>query len=261
MYESLNQEKQSFDSLLQMALGIAHEINNPNAAVGMSVKNLEKLFHLLNKELAQKKTENFEKIGPYSFDQFFEKIYKLLKLISQASLRIDVTAKKFKEIDQSNRQDKSSICIKDLVEEVVTRHQFLAPEITVEILAEKNCENLKISGHYLKLEQSFSNLILNAFDALKEKYDAALAKAHLKVSLTQDQKNIVICIRDNGPGIKKDQMAKVFDFYFSTKKGKGDGLGLSLTRKIIQEHGGGIEVKSESGEYCEFCVKLPLIRD
>jgi signal transduction histidine kinase len=73
-------------------------------------------------------------------------------------------------------------------------------------------------------------------------------------------KEVRIQIADTGEGIPPENLGKIFDYYFTTKE-KGMGLGLPLAHKIIQEHGGAIEVKSEVGVGTRFLVHLPIPRE
>ena len=67
-----------------------------------------------------------------------------------------------------------------------------------------------------------------------------------------------ICVADNGCGISEENRTKLFQAFFSTKGSKGTGLGLAVTKKIITEHGGEIEVESEVDKGTKFLIKLPL---
>jgi signal transduction histidine kinase len=69
---------------------------------------------------------------------------------------------------------------------------------------------------------------------------------------------VVIAVTDNGNGIDKADLVKIFQPFFSAKKGKGIGLGLSICNRIIQNHGGKITVESEPGEGTTFRIYLPL---
>ena len=68
-------------------------------------------------------------------------------------------------------------------------------------------------------------------------------------------------MQDTGCGISEENKRRIFDVFFSTKGTKGTGLGLAVTRKIIQEHGGTLEVASEVGEGTSFTVSLPCLMD
>ena len=105
------------------------------------------------------------------------------------------------------------------------------------------------------------NLITNAFYAVKQKQIDAEIGYQPKVSVTtkKDKDKIKIQVSDNGNGIPKDIVNKVFQPFFTTKPtGQGTGLGLSLSYDIIKTHGGTIEVKSKSGKGTNFIITIPF---
>ena len=102
------------------------------------------------------------------------------------------------------------------------------------------------------------NLVSNALDACEMSH-----KDERRVVLTTRERNgtLIYEVTDNGCGMEYDVKQKVFTNFFSTKElGKGTGLGLLTTRKIVQEHGGKIDVASESGKGTTFRIELPRRR-
>lgn len=106
-----------------------------------------------------------------------------------------------------------------------------------------------------QLEQVLVNLFLNAIDAMPNGGELSV-----EAGLDSSQKGpqVAISVVDNGTGIDKADIAKIFQPFFSARKGKGIGLGLSICRRIIQNHGGEITVKSELGKGASFTILLPL---
>jgi signal transduction histidine kinase len=108
-----------------------------------------------------------------------------------------------------------------------------------------------ITGRGSELNQVFTNIIDNAADALE-------GNGQLTVTTRDEAPFIMIEITDNGPGIPPDVMPHIFEPFFTTKDvGKGTGMGLELSYRIIQEHGGTIETHSEPGQ-TRFIVRLPI---
>lgn len=101
-----------------------------------------------------------------------------------------------------------------------------------------------------QIEEAISNIVTNAIQAIPSKGEIAVS--------TRLEGNIVcITISDNGQGIPKDSIDKIFKPFFSTKEyGKGTGLGLSISKRVIAEHGGEIKVKSYPGKGTQFTVNL-----
>jgi len=108
-----------------------------------------------------------------------------------------------------------------------------------------------VRGDAGRLSQVFLNLITNARDAMPE-------GGKLIVEARARDSSVHVSFRDSGMGIPTENMARIFDFLFTTKGEKGTGYGLTISRDIVEEHGGRIEVKSEPGEGSTFTVVLPL---
>jgi len=97
------------------------------------------------------------------------------------------------------------------------------------------------------------NLLTNAIDALNEE------EGKVKISTQkQGESEVLITVDDNGAGIPENIRKRIFDVFFSTKGSQGTGLGLAVTKKIIEEHGGNIEVQSSEGEGTKFVIRLPI---
>jgi two-component system sensor histidine kinase PhcS len=112
-----------------------------------------------------------------------------------------------------------------------------------------------------KLVQVLGNLLQNSIDALKLKKFPEGEHPIITISGTQSTVRSNITIRDNGTGIKKEDLSKIFDPFFTTKDvGQGMGLGLGICYRIVQGFGGTISVRSEPGEFCEFTLDLPAER-
>jgi two-component system NtrC family sensor kinase len=106
------------------------------------------------------------------------------------------------------------------------------------------------------LEQVLVNLLLNAVDAMPNG-----GKLTVKAGLNPTENHppiVAIAVTDDGSGIDEADLAKIFQPFFSAKKGKGIGLGLSICERIIQNHGGKITVESEPAKGTTFRIYLPL---
>jgi signal transduction histidine kinase len=112
-----------------------------------------------------------------------------------------------------------------------------------------------VRGDPERLQQVFLNLFLNAADAMR-------AGGELRVATgSAPGGEVAIEVTDTGPGIAEEDVARVFDPFFTTKAaGEGSGLGLSVARSIVTDHGGAIEVRSQLGEGTTFRVVLPAAR-
>jgi two-component system, NtrC family, sensor kinase len=113
-----------------------------------------------------------------------------------------------------------------------------------------------ISGSPSQINQVFLNIISNAVQAMPERAEANIIT--LRTAM-EDDKTVRVEIQDNGNGIPKDVLPKIFDPFFTTKAiGQGTGMGLSISYKIIQEHGGKLLVDTEAGVGTVFTILLPV---
>lgn len=100
-----------------------------------------------------------------------------------------------------------------------------------------------------QMEQVFVNLFTNAMDAME-------GRGELRVTATEEDDTVSIKVSDTGRGIKKEDMEKIFEPFYTTKD-KGTGLGTAIVFNIIQKHGGDIKVESEEGNGASFIIRLP----
>jgi signal transduction histidine kinase len=116
-----------------------------------------------------------------------------------------------------------------------------------------------LAGFPAELRQLFSNLVLNAVEALPEggKLSVRVRRAHDG----RQTEGIQITVADDGPGIARENLSRIFEPFFTTKEQKGTGLGLWVSQGIVQKHGGHIRVRSSNGAELHgtcFMVFLPL---
>ena len=131
--------------------------------------------------------------------------------------------------------------LKDLFKKNGIKSEFNLPD-----------EDIYIEADYNRLKQVFINLLKNAIEAK----DASKKKNKIKISLESDNNFMKIIIEDNGVGMDKDTLNSVSEMFFTTKK-KGSGLGVSLSKEIIEQHGGNIVYNSVKGEGTRVIVTLP----
>ncbi|MFC5455304.1 ATP-binding protein [Prosthecobacter fluviatilis] len=119
-------------------------------------------------------------------------------------------------------------------------------------------DDLEIRGDSNQFVQVLINFIQNALDAMSTKQYPEGESACIKLSAFARGDRILFSIKDNGPGIPQEIRDKIFDPFFTTKDvGQGMGLGLSICNRIIADHGGRIEVRSQPGQFTEFILEMP----
>ena len=116
---------------------------------------------------------------------------------------------------------------------------------------EFNSQHKYIKGDINKIKSVFTNIILNSIEAIKK-------SGYIRIKVENDEDYIFIYIEDNGSGIKSEDLDKIFNPFFTTKK-SGSGIGLSISKEIIEKHKGKIEADVE--ENTIFKIKLPIYKD
>lgn len=123
----------------------------------------------------------------------------------------------------------------------------------VEVKANFNAEGEKIKADRTQISQLVMNIVLNAYDAMRE------TGGTLLVSTRISGEEVVLRFKDNGCGMDTETVSRIFDPFYTTKEsGKGTGLGLAIVAQIVETHGGKIYVDSEPGAGTEFRVYIPL---
>ena len=211
-----------------LAAGLAHEIKNPIAAI----KGFSQLIDRAVTENDAEAIKDFKDVVPRQLDRINEIVEKLLTLSKPPKL------------------EKKKIDINILLDEIVKLVEKQALKQRVEIV--KSLEDLpQTLADPEQLTQAFLNLILNAIQSMP---DGGQIEIRTKFLGTD---RIVVEIIDNGMGIPKEKLSKIFDPFYTTKSG-GSGLGLSVTQKIIIDHHGRIDVESEVGKGATFKIILPV---
>jgi signal transduction histidine kinase len=138
-----------------------------------------------------------------------------------------------------------------IIDETMTNLKLNNKKITIE----KDYENINVNvlGDENKLSQAFSNIIMNGCQSIPvDRYDGTL-----RVGIIQNKEKVDISIADNGDGISTEDVIRIFEPFFSTKT-IGAGLGLAITKKIIEDHYGKIVVDSILKKGTTFKITLPI---
>src|SRR5205823_3174160 len=121
----------------------------------------------------------------------------------------------------------------------------------VQLRLRKNPEPVTANVDPRLIKQAILNLLINGLQAIGD------AGGDLILALSVQGKNAVIDVIDTGPGIEPDRVAKIFQAYYTTKKG-GTGIGLAMAKRIAEEHNGKISVRSEIGKGSDFSISIPV---
>lgn len=212
----------------ELASGVAHEIRNPINAIGMIAQRLNKEF---------KPTDNQQEYTDITLllRKEVDRVNKIITQFLSYSKPIDLVIKK--------------VNIKLYLEEIFRLFESQAKHKNINFILNNN-ESFDVNIDPDLIKQSLINIIQNAFDAVE-------TNGEVKLNYYKHQKTFTIEISDNGKGIQPEHQKKIFDLYFTTKK-EGNGLGLSISQKIIAQHNGTISIDSELNKGTIFKITLPL---
>lgn len=145
------------------------------------------------------------------------------------------------------------ISISEIVREVVRGAEGMAGETPVKVESDITADPCNLMGEAVQVTRAIQNVMINAIQASSENQGA------VNVSCIRKDFYVDVRVSDTGPGISPEKIGKIFDPYFTTKQGKsGTGLGLYITKKVVEDHNGSIKVDSEPGAGTTFTIRLPL---
>jgi two-component system NtrC family sensor kinase len=230
-------------SMGQLAAGVAHELNNPLGGIlGYSQFALEKM--------ARKSVDNFTQEDIRVHSQY-------LKDIEGQSQRCkSIVQQLLKFARASTKEPFEPIDLGAVLKETLS---FIRAQLEIENI--KLIQNLspfltEILGNANQLQQVFTNIILNALQAMPEGGELAVSSQTIE---EKDRRLVQITFSDTGCGIPKENLDRIFEPFFTTKEiGQGTGLGLSVSYGIIKDHEGSILVESEPGKGTTFIVNFPV---
>src|SRR5262249_51690722 len=180
---------------------------------------------------------------------------EILGKIEQQTFRASKIINSLLDLSREKPAAFSQIDLNALLEQTLTLLRPHFKDLPIEIVKEMDSTNPQVLGNEGKLQQVFTNLFLNAKDAMSNNG----GRLHVRTEVDSDQ--VLIDVGDTGDGIDEKTLKHIYEPFFTTKRGvKGTGLGLAITYTIIQEHKGSIDVSSEEGKGTHFLVKLPRVK-
>ena len=230
-------QSEKLAALGKMAVGVAHEINNPLAVILQVTGWME---DLLAEEEFQESTNCEEyKTSIRNIEDHVERARKVVHNMLCYARRME-----------PNLED---VDITDPIKQTISLLENYANINNIQIQAHISTDLPIIASDQAQLQQVFFNLISNGIDAIGK-------DGLIRVQARRIGSLIEVDITDNGPGIPEDQQKTVFDPFFTTKEtGKGTGLGLWVSYSIIEKMGGTIALESEVGRGTTFTVKIPIV--
>lgn len=228
-------QAEKLTSLGQLAASIAHEINNPLAGVLVYTK-------LLSKKIA---SDNFEK----------KEVLDQLSKIETEVGRCSGIIRNLLDFARQSMPTLRPVDVNQVLEQVLSLVGHQAQLQKVEVVKEFRPSLPPVLADFNQLQQVFTNLTLNAIQAMPNG-----GTLRLRTSVVDSE--VRVDVQDTGCGIPKENFKKLFTPFFTTKeKGKGVGLGLAVVHGIIERHKGRVEVQSEVGKGSTFSVFLKVSGD
>tara|TARA_R110002073_G_scaffold139232_2_gene289378 strand:+ start:153664 stop:154704 length:1041 start_codon:yes stop_codon:yes gene_type:complete len=250
-------QSEKMASLGELTAGIAHEIQNP--------LNFVNNFSEVSKELLEEMQEELDNGNLEDVKEIANDVINNLEKITHHGKRADGIVKGMLQHSRSNSGAKEDTDINVLVDEYLRlayhglRAKDKAFNATLETDFDSTLKTINIVPQ--DIGRVVLNLITNAFYACneKKKLDRSGYEPNVTVETKKIKDQIAIRVNDNGKGIPKHIIDKIFQPFFTTKPtGQGTGLGLSLSYDIVKSHGGDIKVNTKENEGTEFTIYLPI---
>ena len=231
-------QKERLASLGQASAEFVHDLGNPLTIVWGYV------------QLLAKKLEKAENGGPVENAANV----KELNIIEQNVRLCRDLLTMWQSYGSVEASPRKPISVSEIVREVSKGVGSMAAQSGIEFKAEISEEPSMLIGDALQINRAIQNVLVNAVQAATE------TKGSVTLHCQQKDFYVEIRVEDTGVGINPAQMSKIFDPYFTTKQGKsGTGLGLYITKKVVEDHNGSIKVDSTPDVGTTFTIRLPLI--
>ena len=246
VYESMK-ERDRLAALGQMAAGLAHEIRNPLGAI----KGAAQL-------LATRPAEEADDEGDEEFDSDDEMLseeHEYMAIIVEEVNRLDRVVSQFLGYARPDRGDRQLLNINDVVHKTIQLVTSQTDEVTLETRLSADLPRVRVDPEQFK--QVFLNMMLNGMQAMDGKGRLRVVTRQRHGSKRGQEASFVeVIFQDQGKGITPEALKDIFIPFFTTKEG-GTGLGLPICQRIVENHGGTIEVRSHPGKGSTFSVVLP----
>lgn len=205
---------------------LAHEVRNPINNINLACE------HLIN-------TDTSDEHSLY------------LEIIHRNSNRINDLINELLNSSRPSEIQKKNTVLQSVIDKIVKadRDSFRLKNIALQV--DYPSEPINIELDVEKMVIAISNILVNAVEAIDHE------KGKINILLKKDNEHAIIEISDNGSGISEENIPRLFEPFYTSKR-NGIGLGLAATLNIIQSHNGSIEVTSETGQYTNFIITLPL---
>lgn len=245
-------------SLGQVVAGVAHEVCNPNSFIAFNVPILEETWRIFTPILDDFVEQNpgwrYRTLSIHELRQDMEQTIEHIKIGSDRINRIVSHLKDFVRTDEGIPP--RLIQLNEVVESAFTIVGAHARKSVAAIEISLQPELPPVQGYFQKLEQVFTNLVVNALHAMPVKSKGRLS---IRTGYLAHCGAVILQVEDNGAGMEPETMERIFEPFFTLRRDSGGtGLGLSVSYNLVKEHGGVIGVLSRPAMGSRFTVFLPV---
>lgn len=224
------------NELGEMASTLAHELNQPLAAIANYVQGSRKLLSQINDPVASQVSEAMEETA-------------------RQSLRAGQIIRHLREFVTHGETERQAEDIQSLVEEAAALALIGSRELGVRTVFDFSRSAGTVQVDRVQIQQVLINLMRNAMEAMRES-----DLRELQVKIIRASESVVVEVSDTGPGVSEEMSAKLFQPFESTKAG-GMGIGLSISKRIIESHGGELTTRQNSSGGATFIFTLPVLKE
>jgi len=251
--DELHQSKK-LASLGTLVAGVAHELNNPLTGISMSLSLITMQLGRLTSKIKPLSADNMLAEVTKNVESLLNEMEKLKTANSKASTLVGDLLSYAKPTQLCLQPVSVQSFLTEVIQALHGHPMFSRMEVTIE-----DSTNALIRCDRVKLEQVIYNILKNSSDATH-------GNGKVRIFYSQEMDDIqhefiTIHLQDNGPGIDKTVLNRIFDPFFTTKGHEGVGLGLSISYRTVEQHGGILSVESPPGSGAEHRIRLPIYVD
>lgn len=224
-------DSEQLASIGRIAAGVAHEIRSP-------LTSLRLRLYAMKKHFAEQHTHDLE-------------------LITEEVARLERIVRNFLDFSRPPEVQLSYCNLALILDKTLELLRYKIEQRNIKVVRQEPSVLVPVWADHHQLRQVFLNLLTNALDVLPEGGELVLTVQEWQ---HHDKPVIVVRVKDNGPGMPDEYQSRIFDPFFSTKK-EGSGLGLWIAQRIMDQHGGALELESSSTRGTSFAVVIPVARE
>lgn len=221
-------------ALHTLSAGVAHELRNPLSAMDLNL-------HLLEEELRERAS-------------LPEQATRYLHVLNAECHRLSVILDNFMKFARPGSVGLHEVNLSDLIEHIMALMQFEAEERKIRLEQAVDEPLPSVLGDETAISQVLVNVVVNAFHAMP---NGGLCRVAAEARQANGTRWLIVSVKDTGIGIKKEELARVFEPFYTTKS-SGTGLGLAIAYRIMEDHGGTIQVSSTPGIGTTTVLTFPL---